>query len=246
MKRIFWAGPTSCAAVAVLVLAPYGVSAALEVFTDRNAFLAIAGPTAYTEDFSTATPGTVRSGETPTFGTLLFSYEGSPDGGNGDAFDGQPLIQDPGDVNRSREFMGEVNVDGTPSGIHTFSFPDPVFAFGGSFSGAITGAKLTAIAAGETVKLSDYLSGRGTGFFGITSSAEFGSVSFGAEESSGSEVFRLDDVVYATRIEEIEESAPVVPLPASFWFLLAGAGALGAVRTGSRAKARCRANWRLG
>jgi hypothetical protein len=204
MKRIFWAGPTSCAAVAVLVLAPYGVSAALEVFTDKNAFLSVAGPTAYTEDFSTATPGTVKSGETPMFGTLLFSYEGSPDGGDGDAFDGQHWIQDPGDVNRSREFMGEVNADDTPSGIHTFSFPDPVFAFGGSFSGAITGAKLTAIAAGETVRLSDYLSGRGTGFFGFTSPAEFGSVSFGAEQSTGSEVFRLDDVVYATRIEEIE------------------------------------------
>ena len=116
MKRIFWAGPASCAAVAVLVLAPFGVSAALEVFTDRTAFLAAAGPTAYTEDFSTAPLGTVGSGETPTFGTLLFSYLGSPDTGNGDPYEGQPLIQDPGDVNKSREFMGEVNADGAPSG----------------------------------------------------------------------------------------------------------------------------------
>ncbi|MEP1935074.1 MAG: VPLPA-CTERM sorting domain-containing protein, partial [Roseibium sp.] len=177
--------------------------------------------------------------QTPMFGTLGFSYLGRPDGGNGDPFMGQPLIQDNGFINNSREFMGEVNADGTPSGIHTFSFPKPVFAFGADFGGALTGALLTVTAAGQTVKLSDYMPAPGTGFFGFTSTTDFAAISFGTEKSSGSEVFRLDDVSYASRVQQ---PLPVVPLPASVWFLLFGAGSLGAARTFLNTKPNNRVN----
>ena len=227
MKRIFLA-VIAFFLITSFGVTSYGVSAALLIFTDKDAFLLAAGPTAYTEDFSTAPLGTVQSGETPQFGTLDFHYLGSPDGGLGDPFLGQPLIQDFGNINGSREFMGEVNADGSPSGIHYFGFPEPVFAFGGSFGGAVTGAFLTVTAAGQTVNLSSFLPNPGTGFFGLTSTEDFGIISFGTEKPTGSEVFRLDDVVYATRIET--PVAPV-PLPASFYFLLAAAGALLTLRS---------------
>ncbi|WP_205389117.1 hypothetical protein [Sulfitobacter sp. JL08] len=222
MKRMYW---VFCAC---LLPAPYGVSAALQVFTNKADFLAAAGPDAVTEDFSTAPLGTIFSGETPMLGTLRFSYEGGPDDGNGDPFNGQPLVKNNGDVNGTREFMGEVNADGTPSGLHYFMFPEAMFAFGGDFDGAVTGSFLTVSAAGQTVNLSTYLPRPGTGFFGFTSSIPFESITFGSQKSTGSEVFRLDDVVYAPPEPEPEVSP--VPLPASFWFLFAGAGLFASMR----------------
>ena len=181
MKRIFWTVTNVFAAMAILLFTPYVVSAAFAVFTGEPLFLKAVGPTVSTEDFQSAKPGTVMSGETPTFGTLGFSYKGGPDSGANDPTDGQPLIRDSGVVNGTREFVGEVNADGSPSGIHTFSFPGPVYSFGGHFNSTLSGAKLTISAAGKTIKFSKFLSGDGSGFLGFGSSTAFNSVSFGTE-----------------------------------------------------------------
>jgi hypothetical protein len=181
MKRFYLAGTSVLAAVAILVLTPYVVSAALEVFTGEALFREAVGDTVYTEDFEDAPLGTVLGNETPTFGELRFSYDGVPDKSRGDPTDGQPLIRDAGLVNNTREFMGEVNADGSPSGNHTFTFQSPVVAFGGKFFSTLTGAKLTVSVGGKTVRFSDFLSTPGDGFFGFTSSTGFSAVEFGTE-----------------------------------------------------------------
>jgi hypothetical protein len=167
--------------MAILLFTPYVVSAAFAVFTGEPLFLKAVAPTVFTEDFQSAKPGTVMSGETPTFGTLGFSYKGGPDDSANDPTDGQPLIRDSGVVNGTREFVGEVNADGSPSGIHTFSFPYLAYSFGGHFNSTLSGAKLTISAAGKTIKFSKYLSGDGSGFLGFSSPTAFNSVSFGTE-----------------------------------------------------------------
>jgi hypothetical protein len=86
------------AVIVAFLMMSYGVSASLVMFTDEDAYLLAAGPSVYTEDFSTAPLGTILSGETPTLGTLGFSYFGSPDDGNGDPFEGQPLVTDFGKI----------------------------------------------------------------------------------------------------------------------------------------------------
>jgi hypothetical protein len=71
MKRIFWAVTNVFAAMAILLFTPYVVSAAFAVFTGEPLFLKAVAPTVFTEDFQSAKPGTVMSGETPTFGTVV-------------------------------------------------------------------------------------------------------------------------------------------------------------------------------
>ena len=226
-----------------VAVAGYGYTAALRIFTDEAAFLAESGPSTVLEDFSTAPLGSVLPGTSPLFGSLVFSYEGKLDGGQNDPFDGQPLIKDRGEINGSREFMGEVNADGTPSGLHFFTFPYDVSAFGGTFGGATSGSGLTLIVGDETISLRDHLGRPGTGFFGVISDTGFGGITFGSlprgsgRNAPGSEVFRLDDVYYA---EAIPEPAPVIPLPGSVWSLGVGLAALGFIH-GRRQRRRAHA-----
>jgi hypothetical protein len=209
MKRIYGAATNVFAAVAILAFTPYVVSAAFEVFTGESLFLKAVGPTAPdTEDFESAKPGTVMSGETPTFGTLGFSYSGGPDDSANDPTDGQPLIRDSGVVNGTREFVGEVNADGSPSGIHTFSFPYPVNSFGALFNSTLTGAKLTISAAGKTIKFSKFLSGDGSGFLGFTSSTAFGWVSFGTEIPASASLRQVSDRFRCSLAEAPSLSVP--------------------------------------
>jgi hypothetical protein len=137
--------------------------------------------------------------------------------------------------------MGEVNADGSPSGLHLFSFPEPIFAFGGTFDGAVTGAFLTVTAANQTINLSSFLPNPGTGFFGLTSTQDFSEITFGTEKTTGSEVFRLDDVAYASRIVA-EPAVAVVPLSDSFLFLFAALGALLSLKAISSRNVLCKAS----
>lgn len=219
--------------VPLICTAGIALAAGLAVFTDASDYIAALDQTVV-ENFEAAPIGTVASGTVVDLGILTFSYDGSPDGGPNDIFDGQPLFQF---VNNGLDiqFMGEVNFDGTPSGIHYFEFPDPILAFGGTFTGASSGSGLT-LSVGSAkdnifpgiISFQDTLGGDGTGFLGVVSSTPFSTVAFGVEGNDGksSEVFRLDEVTIGT--------VSTVPLPPASWALIAALGGLAAVGRGRR------------
>ena len=211
--------------VPLICSAGIALAAGLTVFTDASDYLAALDQTVV-ENFDGAPIGTVASGTVVDLGNLTFSYEGQPDGGPNDIFDGQPLFQY---VNNGLDiqFMGEVNFDGTPSGEHYFQFAEPIYGFGGVFIGASSGSGLTLAIGSSTsnilpgaVSFQDTLGGDGTGFLGVVSSTPFTTVAFGVEGNDGksSEVFRIDEITYGT--------VSTVPLPAAAWSLIAAMGGI--------------------
>lgn len=232
--------------VATSVAALVGISwaGALTVYVNEAAYIAALDETVF-EPFNTAPQGTVRQNRAVTLGNLTFRYDGSPDGGQGDPFSGQPLFRFLPEMN-SVQFMGEVNADGTPSGLHHFDFFTPVNGFGGNFISSTSGARLTYNTLGQSIPISAYLPAPGTGFFGVVSPTPFSRVTFGVEATTdpsinkSSEVFSLDNVRYGRIlppapppppptqpvIEEPEPEPPAVPLPAPVLFLLTGLAGL--------------------
>lgn len=223
------------------------LAGAITVFTDEAEFInTLVDPVI--ETFDQVDPGTVQSGETVDLSFSTFRYEGEPDSGNNDPFEGQPLFQIVDFNPLNVEFMGEVNADGTPSGLHFFDFVSDVTAFGGTFTNATGGARLTVTPldlngnsiVSAPLRLSDVLgipgtsssvfSNPGSGFFGFSTDTPFSSVQFGVEAAANdpndfsSEVFRLDNVI--ANPLPAQDLAPV-PLPSSIMFMLAGLAGLG-------------------
>lgn len=216
-------------------LAGLVLAAGLTVFTEETAFIA-ALDIVEKNTFETAALGSVLENTIVDLGNLTFRYNGFPDGGQGDPFLGQPLFQDIGIGVLDIQFMGEVNADGSPSGLHFFDIDDPVYGFGGNFISATSGARLTLTAAGQTVRISDFLPGKGTGFFGFVSTTPFQTVEFGVEATTdpsigkSSEVFRLDDITTGIFTDPPPDPDPVpapVPLPGGLASLVLGLAALG-------------------
>lgn len=203
----------------LICCAGFAVAAGLSVFTDPSDYLN-ALDSVETETFEGAPIGTVLEGTIVDLGALTFSYIGSPDGGPNDIFDGQPLFQFV-DNTLDVQFMGEVNVDGTPSGIHFFEFLEPIYGFSGDFIGASSGSGLTLSVSdapqttgAQSISLQSTLGGDGTGFLGVVSATPFTTVAFGTEGNNGksSEVFRINEITYGT--------IGTVPLPSGAILLL--------------------------
>lgn len=211
MRTIYTTGIVCCAG--------FAVAASLSVFTDPSDYIN-ALDSVETETFADAPIGTVLEGTVVDLGDLTFSYIGSPDGGPNDIFDGQPLFQFV-DNTLDVQFMGEVNVDGSPSGLHFFEFSEPVYGFSGDFIGASSGSGLTLsvsdkpqTAGTQSISFLNTLGGDGTGFLGIVSVDPFTTVAFGTEGNNGksSEVFRINEITYG--------QVGTVPLPSAAIFLL--------------------------
>lgn len=187
-------------------------------YTDKSDFLAAVDGEIEIEDFSTVSPGTLPGGNTITLlGSIGFSYEGSPDGD-------QPLIGNNPSIPGSREFMGEINADGIPSGTHTFYFPYEVYAFGADFYRALTTAGLTLTVLEHSFNFFELLDEPGTGFVGFVSDTPISYFTLDTARNDRSEVFWMDNVLF---------SPAVIPLPAGLWLLLVGLGALVGLRRGA-------------
>ena len=224
------------AAMGAIGVAGAALAAGIQIFTEETALIDALDRAAI-ETFNDVVPGSVLAGGTVDLEHITFRYDGSPDGGQGDPFLGQPLFEQVSANPLDIQFFGEVNADGTPSGLHFFDFDEPTTGFGGTFIGATTGANLTIFTDTATglgsqsnpIKLSDFLNDEGTGFFGFTSSVPFSTVAFGVEATTdpnndkSSEVFRLDDVVYQA---PVPDTLAPVPLPPSMYMLLASFGFL--------------------
>ncbi len=227
----------SVAFTALMGLAGVATAAGLQVFTSQTAFIRELDKVE-TETFNSVRPGTVFANTVVDLGDLTFRYNGSPDGGRFDPFQGQPLF-DVGNITPGNiDFVGEVNADGTPSGLHFFDFDNAINGFGGTFTGATSGARLTLSAAGSTVPLSSFLPDPGTGFFGVVSDTPFSRVTFGVEATTNptinrsSEVFRLDNLRFGTIDPPVVQAPAVtpVPLPAGLLTLLSALGGFALLR----------------
>lgn len=224
------------AAIGSIGVAGAALAAGIQIFTEETALID-ALDRAEIETFNDVVPGSVLAGGTVDLEHITFRYDGSPDGGQGDPFQGQPLFEQISANPLDIQFFGEVNTDGTPSGLHYFDFDEPTAGFGGTFIGATTGANLTVYTNTATglgsqsnpLRLSDYMNDDGTGFFGFTSSQPFSTITFGVEATTdpsntkSSEVFRLDDIVYQAPLPDAP--APV-PLPPTMYMLMAAFGVL--------------------
>lgn len=150
----------------------------------------------------------------------------------------------PQTLNRVRNgvFTGFVQRDGFRD--ITFDFGADVFSFGGDFNSGLSNTSLMATGlfngVSSTVSIADTIGQNG--FFGLTSDTAFrqvtfrtnaGAFLFGGATPFGGETFSIDNLALGTGVP----GPSVVPLPAAGLALMAGLGALGALRRRRRVQA---------
>jgi len=159
------------------------------VYTTPASFQVAVGGPAYviTEDFESLPVGPLAAGTTDIG---LFSITIDNNNENG------VRILEPGYVNGSREFGGDIDNDANM--ILNFSdfSPSSLIGFAGTWGTTTSGDLLTATVNSVTFKFSDYLSGSGDGFLGFYDSAGITAINFGRENpSSKGEFFGLDNAL---------------------------------------------------
>jgi hypothetical protein len=130
-------------------------------------------------------------------------------------------------------FLNNYQIDASPtsaSGPLKFTFATPVTAFGADFdlspSGLGAGLQIELFSAGTRIGgFPDAITELGWRFFGFTSSDSFDAVHVRLRDGATStERHRIDNIIFG------QATAPAVPLPAGLPLLLAGLGALVALR----------------
>ena len=198
-----------------------GSAAAATVFTDRDDFVASFDLPLVMESFD----ADIATADSITFSSGIVATKSSS---------GVPPT-----LNRvdDGDFDGFLLRDGVRT--ITFDLPQPVFGFGGDFSGGGTAFNSLIVTAalqdGEafTASISDQLGGEG-GFFGLSAEQTFSSLTFSTEAGIptggvpiGGQVFSVGDVVLAP-----------IPLPAGLTLLLGALGFGGVVSRMVRGRRR--------
>ena len=160
-------------------------------FTDSADFDAAAGMV-LVEDFESSALGQLSAGSNDVGAFNIFL--------NTEDTDGTTRIVNPGLINGSTEFQGDLD-DGNNTELR-FDFDQPVFGFGADFGAALTSDFLTLTINGELYELDDFLTSEGNGFFGVVSDQSFESVSFGRENPSPSGKFFSIDNVWIANVPE--------------------------------------------
>lgn len=206
----------------LLAFAAGAVCAALPVkastvFTDRDTFSA-QNTVVITETFDQA----IMRAPSITFGSGVTATASTPD---------VPLTQN--EVSNG-SYVGFVRRDGFRD--ITFDFGMPISGFGADFTSGLSNTSLMVTGRfdgmSETVSIADAVGQQG--FFGLTSTTAFQSVSFrtnagaflfGAPTPFGGESFQVDNL---TALDDA--GVAPIPLPATGFLLIAGLGGLGALR----------------
>jgi hypothetical protein len=160
-------------------------------YTNRSLWQAAAGPS-FTENFSTAPLSTLSPGAATTAGTVTVQLTGTINGSN--------AFVDPGQVNGSRDFHGFID-NGTSTNIRfiTFTFPQPVLAWGAEFVSADTGDRLVATSNGSSYHFGALCGSPGECFLGSVETTPFTQLTFSTETfTSFGEAFNMDNLSYST------------------------------------------------
>lgn len=181
-------GTLAASAVCICGFSSYAHAQPFTVFTNRAAFeLALTG--GFSIETFNATPLQTIPAGTTDLGLVDVTITAN-DGG-------APAIIEPGPVNGSRGYAGDVDLDSTA--FNLFTFPGPVNGAGADFTSTLTGDLLTLTVNGNTFLFRDHFTAPGNGFFGIISGTPFTSFSFGAENlTANGEGFNMDDLTFGT------------------------------------------------
>jgi hypothetical protein len=177
-----------------------GLANAFTVYTDKTDWEnALSGAVVITEDF-----------EDQTMIDGLASYA-TPDGTYTE-FDGFNLIVPPPPTFNNTQVFEELVDDN--GGTTVWSFSSPFIAFGGDWdlspAGPGTGLEISIDGQIQNVIIPNSYDG---GFWGFIADSAFSTVELLKPSAvSGSELYHLDNMVFAT----------VVPLPAAIWLLVSG------------------------
>jgi hypothetical protein len=160
-------------------------------YTSRSLWQAAAGPS-FTETFSTAPLSVLSPGATTTAGTVTVQLTGTANESN--------RFVDPGQVNGSRDFHGFIdNGAATIVRLITFTFPQPVLAWGADFVSADTGDRLVATSNGSSYHFAALCGSPGNCFLGSVETTPFNQLTFSTEVfTSFGEAFNMDNLSYAT------------------------------------------------
>ncbi len=205
-----------CAMMLAAIPAGSTFGSVIDVYTSRTAWEAAAG-TVYIESFDNLPEGFLYPGTTQLEFVSFYLDAGPSDNGPKIAGTGTYII------NGTPFLSGHVFTPGQGGGgtttptVHTFTFPTPVTAWGADFEDTLTGDNLRFDFGDQSIAMSAYLRGSGTGFIGIVSDTPFTELTIRTDDASSSnaEYFGMDDL-----------SFNAIPEPATLGMLAFGAAAL--------------------
>lgn len=160
---------------------------AVIVFTSRVHWATAVGNGVITEDFETSPLGLLPIGTTQ-LGMIAFTTD--------DSGPIAPRIEQPGQVNGTRDLFGRVDNRTFGGTFHTISFPFDAIAFGADFDSTTTGDGLEVTVGAAMIRFSDHLSGPGDGFLGVISDAPFDSITFRPVGLPLGEGFSVDNLSF--------------------------------------------------
>ena len=217
-KELFLA--TCC--LAILAGVVQQSSAALITYTDRSAWeLALGGTGIQTENFNSFSY-TVFDPGTYTLGALGLEVTNDPTD-----YITKNTVQSGGtdDIDGSKYFRGVARQTIGP----TLTFNNPVYGFGGDWTGVDGQGQLTVNIGGETFDLPQIIGDEG--FFGVLSDTTFDEAALRAKATTVAEYFGLDNVVFSENSPSFLSGS--VPEPSSLAIFGLGA-CLAGLRCGRR------------
>jgi hypothetical protein len=150
------------------------------------------------EDFAASPLGPLAVGTTD-IGRFSVTINSNAEGG--------VRIQQPGNINGTRELNGDIDADANSQ--LDFSGFGTLIGFAGTWRSTASGDLLTVTVNGTTFEFDNFLTGVGNEFFGIADTAGFSLLQFGTETfTTFGEAFQLDDAQLATRADPTVVSAP--------------------------------------